>query len=94
MAEKIQIMGSTPVEEETGRDLPVLQLFGRAATNPHRLCESRRRRAPSYINLVWFPHQVAVAIPPSNDVDLFAHCAGESAVLLQTRARKYVADPD
>ena len=25
MAEKIQIMGSTPGEEETGRDLPVLR---------------------------------------------------------------------
>lgn len=25
-------------------------------------------------------NQVAVAIPPSNDVDLFAHCAGQAAL--------------
>ncbi|CAE7558714.1 sir1 [Symbiodinium microadriaticum] len=53
MAEKIQIMGSTPVEEEP--------LYG----------------------LTYLPRKfkVAVAIPPSNDVDLFAHCAGFIAII-------------
>jgi len=53
MAEKIQVMGSTPVEEEP--------LYG----------------------LTYLPRKfkVAVAIPPSNDVDLFAHCAGFIAII-------------
>ncbi|CAE7434136.1 sir1 [Symbiodinium sp. KB8] len=53
MAEKIQIMGSLPVEEEP--------LYG----------------------LTYLPRKfkVAVAIPPSNDVDLFAHCAGFIAII-------------
>eukprot|EP00930_Biecheleria_cincta_P096933 TRINITY_DN886_c0_g1_i3.p1 TRINITY_DN886_c0_g1~~TRINITY_DN886_c0_g1_i3.p1 ORF type:complete len:943 (+),score=187.68 TRINITY_DN886_c0_g1_i3:69-2897(+) len=53
MAEKTQIMGSTPVEEEP--------LYG----------------------LTYLPRKfkVAVAIPPSNDVDLFAHCAGFIAII-------------
>ncbi|CAJ1459739.1 unnamed protein product, partial [Effrenium voratum] len=57
MAEKIQIMGSTPVEEEP--------LYG----------------------LTYLPRKfkVAVAIPPSNDVDLFAHCAGFIAIIEQNK---------
>jgi len=53
MAEKTQIMGSTPVEEEP--------LYG----------------------LTYLPRKfkVAVAIPPSNDVDLFAHCCGFIAII-------------
>jgi sulfite reductase (NADPH) hemoprotein beta-component len=53
MAEKTQILGSTPVEEEP--------LYG----------------------LTYLPrkYKVAVAIPPSNDVDLFAHCCGFIAIL-------------
>eukprot|EP00931_Biecheleriopsis_adriatica_P086419 TRINITY_DN610_c0_g1_i10.p1 TRINITY_DN610_c0_g1~~TRINITY_DN610_c0_g1_i10.p1 ORF type:complete len:964 (+),score=245.44 TRINITY_DN610_c0_g1_i10:67-2892(+) len=53
MAEKIKIMGSTPVEEEP--------LYG----------------------LTYLPrkYKVAVAIPPSNDVDLFAHDAGFIAII-------------
>jgi len=53
MAEKTQIMGSTPVEEEP--------LYG----------------------LTYLPrkYKVAVAIPPSNDVDLFAHCCGFIAII-------------
>merc|ERR1712190_517458 len=48
MAEKTQILGSTPIEEEP--------LYG----------------------LTYLPrkYKVAVAIPPSNDVDVFAHCCG------------------
>merc|ERR1712151_455493 len=53
MAEKTQILGTTPVEEEP--------LYG----------------------LTYLPrkYKVAVAIPPSNDVDLFAHCCGFIAIL-------------
>jgi len=57
MAEKVQIMGSTPVEEEP--------LYG----------------------LTYLPRKfkVAVAIPPSNDVDVFAHCAGFIAIIEDDR---------
>merc|ERR1719327_1583708 len=53
MAEKTQILGSTPVEEEP--------LYG----------------------LTYLPrkYKVAVAIPPSNDVDVFAHCCGFIAII-------------
>ena len=53
MAEKTQILGSTPVEEE-----------------------------PIY-GLTYIPRKfkVAFAIPPSNDVDVFAHCAGFIAII-------------
>eukprot|EP00933_Yihiella_yeosuensis_P073285 TRINITY_DN81923_c0_g1_i1.p1 TRINITY_DN81923_c0_g1~~TRINITY_DN81923_c0_g1_i1.p1 ORF type:complete len:963 (+),score=246.48 TRINITY_DN81923_c0_g1_i1:54-2891(+) len=53
MAEKMQIMGSTPVEEEP--------LYG----------------------LTYLPRKfkVAVAIPPCNDVDVFAHCGGFIAII-------------
>ena len=53
MAEKTQIFGSTPLEEEP--------LYG----------------------LTYLPrkYKVAVAIPPSNDVDVFAHCCGFIAII-------------
>jgi len=53
MAEKVQICGSTPVEEEP--------LYG----------------------LTYLPrkYKVAVAIPPSNDVDLFSNCVGFIAII-------------
>jgi len=53
MAEKTQIMGSTPLEEEP--------LYGQTYL-PRK-------------------YKIAVAIPPSNDVDLFAHCAGFIAII-------------
>mmetsp|Transcript_28863 Transcript_28863/g.72893 ORF Transcript_28863/g.72893 Transcript_28863/m.72893 type:complete len:956 (+) Transcript_28863:574-3441(+) len=53
MAEKVQILGSTPLEEEP--------LYG----------------------LTYLPrkYKVAVAIPPCNDVDVFAHCCGFIAII-------------
>jgi len=53
MAEKSQVLGSTPVEEEP--------LYG----------------------MTYLPRKfkVAVAIPPSNDVDVFAHCCGFIAII-------------
>merc|ERR1712190_651895 len=53
MAEKNQVLGSTPKEEEP--------LYG----------------------LSYLPrkYKVAVAIPPSNDVDVFAHCCGFIAII-------------
>jgi len=53
MAEKTQVLGSTPVEEEP--------LYG----------------------LTYLPrkYKIAVAIPPSNDVDVFAHCLGFIAII-------------
>eukprot|EP00401_Gymnodinium_catenatum_P002106 CAMPEP_0117484504 /NCGR_PEP_ID=MMETSP0784-20121206/14490_1 /TAXON_ID=39447 /ORGANISM="" /LENGTH=962 /DNA_ID=CAMNT_0005279075 /DNA_START=73 /DNA_END=2961 /DNA_ORIENTATION=- len=53
MAEKTQVLGSTPIEEEP--------LYG----------------------LTYLPrkYKVAVAIPPSNDVDVFAHCCGFIAII-------------
>jgi len=53
MAEKTQILGTTPLEEEP--------LYG----------------------LTYLPrkYKVAVAIPPCNDVDVFAHCCGFIAII-------------
>jgi len=53
MAEKTQILGSTPLEEEP--------LYG----------------------LTYLPrkYKIAVAVPPSNDVDVFAHCLGYIAII-------------
>jgi len=53
MAEKTQVLGTTPVEEEP--------LYG----------------------LTYLPrkYKVALAIPPSNDVDVFAHCCGFIAII-------------
>mmetsp|Transcript_61257 Transcript_61257/g.189829 ORF Transcript_61257/g.189829 Transcript_61257/m.189829 type:complete len:832 (+) Transcript_61257:2-2497(+) len=53
MAEKSQVLGSTPVEEEP--------LYGKTYL-PRKF-------------------KVAVAIPPSNDVDVFAHCCGFIAII-------------
>jgi len=53
MAEKTQILGSTPLEEE-----PV---YGKTYL-PRK-------------------YKIAVAIPPSNDVDVFAHCLGFIAII-------------
>mmetsp|Transcript_61253 Transcript_61253/g.189805 ORF Transcript_61253/g.189805 Transcript_61253/m.189805 type:complete len:832 (+) Transcript_61253:2-2497(+) len=53
MAEKSQVLGSTPIEEEP--------LYGKTYL-PRKF-------------------KVAVAIPPSNDVDVFAHCCGFIAII-------------
>merc|ERR1719277_766452 len=53
MAEKTQILGSTPLEEEP--------LYGKTYL-PRK-------------------YKVAVAIPPCNDVDVFAHCCGFIAII-------------
>mmetsp|Transcript_69813 Transcript_69813/g.161496 ORF Transcript_69813/g.161496 Transcript_69813/m.161496 type:complete len:952 (+) Transcript_69813:47-2902(+) len=53
MAEKSQVMGTTPIEEEP--------LYGKTYL-PRKF-------------------KVAVAIPPSNDVDVFAHCCGFIAII-------------
>mmetsp|Transcript_40551 Transcript_40551/g.88643 ORF Transcript_40551/g.88643 Transcript_40551/m.88643 type:complete len:952 (+) Transcript_40551:71-2926(+) len=61
MAEKTQVLGSTPVEEEP--------LYG----------------------LTYLPrkYKITVAIPPSNDVDVFAHCLGFIAIVKDNKLQGF-----
>mmetsp|Transcript_92353 Transcript_92353/g.270333 ORF Transcript_92353/g.270333 Transcript_92353/m.270333 type:complete len:950 (+) Transcript_92353:70-2919(+) len=61
MAEKCQVLGSTPIEEEP--------LYGKTYL-PRKF-------------------KVAVAIPPSNDVDVFAHCCGFIAIIENGKLQGY-----
>ena len=90
MAEKIQIMGSTPVEEEPLYGLTYLPRKFKATSLRYFeiifvIYLSYFFHALAAASVPWMQcatgapsmNQVAVAIPPSNDVDLFAHCAGQ-----------------
>ena len=85
MAEKIQVMGSTPVEEEPLYGLTYLPRKFKAAVAFWWKFKKKSWKIQVSLSLKILRNhhkkyhlslEVAVAIPPSNDVDLFAHCAG------------------